>query len=71
MRFTSLTIAAYVALLQPVTANFDIYMVDVYDAIFKSHSRVISIDSLVAFKTQGPCILSSKELTAYAGLASL
>ncbi|KAG6358206.1 hypothetical protein INS49_014090 [Diaporthe citri] len=39
MRFSALGITAYVALLQPVAANFDVYMVDVYDAIFKSHSR--------------------------------
>lgn len=71
MRFTALTIAAYVALLQPAAANFDIYMVDVYDAIFKSHSRVRSIDNLVAVGIQSPCILNSKQLTTYAGLASL
>lgn len=71
MRFTALTIAAYVALLQPVAANFDIYMVDVYDAIFKSHTRVRLIDSLIAVRTQSPCILNSKHLTKHAGLASL
>lgn len=47
MRFSALAITAYVALLQPVAANFDVYMVDVYDAIFNSHSRVRPIGALL------------------------
>lgn len=62
MRFAALTIAAYVALLQPVAANFDIYMVDVYDAIFKSHTRVRSIESLVAARNQILCMLEPNRL---------
>lgn len=40
MKLSALTMAAYAVLLQSVAANFDVYMVDVYDAIFNSHSRV-------------------------------
>lgn len=47
MKFSALSVMAYVALLQPVAANFDVYMVDVYDAIFKSHSRVWQISALL------------------------
>ncbi|KKY34897.1 hypothetical protein UCDDA912_g05133 [Diaporthe ampelina] len=39
MKFSVRAVAFCAALLQPVAANFDVYMVDVYDAIFKSHTR--------------------------------
>lgn len=53
MKFSILTAAAYVALLQPVAANFDVYMVDVYDAIFNSHTRVSSDKAPAAARAQG------------------
>lgn len=57
MRVSPLAITAYVALLQPVVANFDVYMVDVYDAIFNSHSRVGSIDAVLVAATRHACVL--------------
>ena len=33
-----MTLASYAALFTPALANFDVYMVDVYDRVFNSHS---------------------------------
>ncbi|ATZ52230.1 hypothetical protein BCIN_08g00020 [Botrytis cinerea B05.10] len=39
MKLSAVKLASFAALLTPVIANFDVYMVDAYERVFKTHSR--------------------------------